>query len=594
MKVLLVKRLESSFYSFRNSIRRFIRSYELFLKEFEKGNVYVSKAYINKIFDFLDDENEEAVQKLLDEDKADKYPVEDFNKQLKEDLKSDLEILRDIKSLWQGINRDPKLLAFTQALSGSSPLARENLAREKKNLIAGKSPTACPKTSYDSNRFSALKDKKNKLIVFTESKETAEYLGEELNRKFPNEVLVFTGSSAARVRESIIQNFDPKAFHPKEDYRILITTDVLAEGVNLHRSNMLVNYDIPWNPTRLMQRVGRINRVDTKFQEIHTFNFFPTEQSNDIIKLEETAKAKIEAFINLLGADARLLTEEEIVESHELFGRLGSNRAIIGEEDEGESELKYLKIIKDIRDKDPDLFNKIKQLPKKARTAKKHPFLPVESAGRPEGTGGPGGNPQRRNLQRGNPPLNKLLTYFRKGKLNKFCLTEGEESRELDFISSAKLLESEKDTPREALGRDFFILLEQNKEKFYSLTTEEEQPFVSSRFSGDSASKLLKTLKIIQKDLRQFTEGQEAYFQQVISRIEEGALPKQTIKTALKALKEEIQDSSGAPRPLKILALLQSNIPDTLLQRHASKSLAVSSGLREVILSEYLIKDNQF
>ena len=596
MKILLVKRLESGFHAFQNSIRRFINSYERFLREFNRGNVYVSKAYINKIFDFLDDENEEAVQKLLDEDKADKYPVEDFNKQLKKDLESDLEVLRDIKSLWRGISRDPKLLAFTQALSGSSPLARKNLAPEKKNLIAGKSPATWPKALYDSGRFSALRDKKNKLIVFTESKETAEYLGEELNKRFPNEVLVFTGSSKASVRESIIQNFDPKAFHPKEDYRILVATDVLAEGVNLHRSNMLVNYDIPWNPTRLMQRVGRINRVDTKFQEIHTFNFFPTEQSNDVIKLEETAKAKIEAFINLLGADARLLTEEEIVESHNLFGRLGSKKTLIGEEDEDESELRYLKIIKDIRDKDPDLFNKIKQLPKKARTAKKHPFASAEAAGRAEGTGGPGGNPKKGDLQRGdpqegNPPLNKLLTYFRKGKLNKFCLTEGEESRELDFISSAKLLSAEKDTPKEALGRDFFILLEQNKEKFYSLTTEDEQPFVSSRFDGgDSASKLFKTLKIIQKDLRQFT-WQEAYFQKVISRIEEGALPKQTIKTALKALEKEIQDSSGSPRPLKILALLQYNIPDTLLQSHVSKSLAVSSGLREVILSEYLIKD---
>ena len=102
-----------------------------------------------------------------------------------------------------------------------------------------------------------------------------------MDKKNPGEALVFTGTSSQSVRNTIIENFDAKVRFPKDDYRILITTEVLAEGVNLHRSNVVINYDIPWNPTRLMQRVGRINRVDTKFDKIYTFNFFPTEQSND-------------------------------------------------------------------------------------------------------------------------------------------------------------------------------------------------------------------------------------------------------------------------------------------------------------------------
>ena len=323
MKVLLIKRLESSFHAFRNSIDRFIKSYELFLREFKAGNVYVSKDYSNKIFELLNSDNEEAVQKLIDEDKAKKYAAEDFSEGLEKNLKSDLETLKEIKSLWSGISRDPKLLAFIEALSEPPLLLRRD---KNKNVIVRKPPETCLKTAQDLNKFSALRDKKTKLIVFTESKETAEYLEEELSKKFPDAVLVFTGSSAASVRQRIIDNFDPKAFSPKNDCRILIATDVLSEGVNLHRSNVIVNYDLPWNPTRLMQRAGRINRVDTKFQEIHTFNFFPTEQSNNIIQLEETAKAKITAFINLLGADARFLTEEEVLESHALFGRLGSKK----------------------------------------------------------------------------------------------------------------------------------------------------------------------------------------------------------------------------------------------------------------------------
>ena len=534
MKILLVKRLESSFYAFKNTIGRFIYSYELFLRTFNEGHVYISKDYSHKIFDFLDDENEEAIQKLLNENKAKKYLSKDFLKNFEKDLKNDLEVLKEIQLLWNGIKRDPKLDEFIKQVFS------------------------------DSSDFSVLK--KNKLVVFTESKETAEYLLKELNNKLSGEkskTLVFTSSSSDSDRNKIIENFDARARYPKDDYRILVTTEILAEGVNLHRSNVVINYDIPWNPTRLMQRVGRINRVDTDFNEIHTFNFFPTEQSNEIIKLKEIAESKIQTFISLLGADARLLTEGEIIESHELFGRLTSKKTIIGEEEGEESELKYLKIIKNIRDKAPDLFNSIKRLPKKARTAKKH-----------------------------SKNENQLLTYFRKGKLNKFFLTGKRDAKELDFISIAKQLESSENTPREKLGVDFYEKLQKNKELFLSVTSDEKKELISSRSGQDSAIKLLKTLKAV-RDFRQYTEEQEDYFKKVTNRLEEGALPKQTTNTAFQALNTELKQSDQI-KPLKILAILQKNIPDKLLESHITeKSSAIISGPREVILSEYLIGDKK-
>jgi len=70
---------------------------------------------------------------------------------------------------------------------------------------------------------------------------------------------------------------------PADDFRILVSTEVLSEGVSLHRAAVVLNYDIPWNPTRLIQRVGRVNRVDTPHDRIHTFHFFPTEQGNYLI-----------------------------------------------------------------------------------------------------------------------------------------------------------------------------------------------------------------------------------------------------------------------------------------------------------------------
>lgn len=212
--------------------------------------------------------------------------------------------------------------------------------------------------------------KENKLILFTVSKETAEYLAKNVNKAHSNEALCFTGGSGEATRQVVIQNFDAKARRQKNDYRILISTEVLSEDVDLHRANVVINYDIPWNPTRMMQRVGRINRVDTKFDTIYTFYFFPTRQANGEIKLKETAEAKINAFLTLLGGDAALLTEGEPVGSHELFNRLVSKKTVTGEDENETSELKYLTLIKDIRDNNPDLFEKIKRLPKKARSAK--------------------------------------------------------------------------------------------------------------------------------------------------------------------------------------------------------------------------------
>ncbi len=523
IKILLIKRLDSSFHAFRNSITRFMTNHERFLRELDNGNVYVSKQYMNKIFELLDNDDDEAIRQLLEGDKARQYPDEDYSDDLRKDLENDLKILNAIQAMWLNVTRDPKLLAFVDILS-SRPVLKEN-----------------------------------KLIVFTESGETADYLAGNLKNRFPDKVLAFTGASGVNVRGTVIENFDARARTPKNEYRMLITTEVLSEGVNLHRSNVVINYDIPWNPTRLMQRVGRINRVDTEFEKIYSFNFFPTEQSNEQIKLQEAAEAKIHAFITLLGTDARLLTEGEDVESHELFNRLISRKTITGEDEGQESELKYLQVIRGIRDNNPDLFEKIKRLPKKARTAKKD-----------EGK------------------ANQLLTYFRKGKLQKFFMVGKDQAEEVDFIRAARQLESQETTPRKKLPADFYDKLEKNKQAFAFATTEEDVEFNAQHGGSDSTRQVLKILKAV-SDFRQYTETQEAYFRRVINRLQDGSLPKQTAKTVLKDLRKELQ--TGRPNALKALALLQNSIPDELLESHIAESAALTAGPREVILSEYLIAD---
>lgn len=521
MKILLIKRLESSFFAFKNSIGRFINSYELFIKEFEKGNVYTSKKHIYKIFEYLENDDDEAIQRLIDSGKADKFKSGEFKPEFLDHLRRDLAILKKVQLLWSKVERDPKLIEFLDQLS--------------KNKL--------------------LKDH-NKIIVFTESKETAEYLTAHINDVYKGQAVCFSGGSREEIRDSVNRNFDAKAKKQENRYRLLISTEVLSEGVNLHRSNIVVNYDIPWNPTRMMQRVGRINRVDTQFDTIYTFNFFPTIQSNNELKLKEAAEAKINAFLTLLGGDAALLTEGEPIGSHELFNRLVSKKTITGEDETETSDLKYLTRIKDIRDNEPDLFEKIKRLPKKARSGKTFPSMP--------GT---------------------LMTYFRKGKVQKFFKVDSKsDSLELDFLTAAETLECNQEMKRKALPESYFELLDKNKEAFIIATTEGAIE-VRTRRGRDSGAMILKILKAVFKNTQQLTEDQEEFIQKVIAQLEEGALPKQTTKMAHKALQEL---KSGMANPFKVLAVLQSQIPARLLESHYVEDNPRVSGKREVILSMYL------
>jgi len=520
MKILLVKRLESSFFAFRNSVDRFLYSYEMFIRELDNGFVYVSAKHTNKIFELLENDDDEAIQRLIDEGKAEKYESKDFRDDLKKDLEHDLEILKEIKRLWQQVQRDPKLLRFKDELS----------------------------------RNRVLKD--SHLIIFTESKETANYLYKNTDQQYPGKVLLFTGDSGESVRDRVIENFDARSRHKKNDHRILISTEVLSEGVNLHRANVVINYDIPWNPTRMMQRVGRINRVDTPFDVIHTFNFFPTVQSNDQIKLREAAEGKINAFLTLLGGDAELLTEGEPIGSHELFDRLTSKKTLEGDGEAEESELKYLHAIREIRENEPDLFEKIKRLPKKARTAKEDNASP-----------------------------DALITYFRRGKLQKFFLAQTEHATaELDFMTAAGVLESRPDEKQKKLPAHMYDLLDKNKEAFIIATTEEmAEP--QKRKGRDSAANILRILKATFKNTRTFTDDQELYLKKVLTQLEEGGLPKQTSKNTLKAL-NDLGDE--LVNPFKVLAVLQTNVPERLLQSHYAEQNPAVFGKREVILSLYL------
>ncbi|MDD5192508.1 MAG: helicase-related protein [Candidatus Nanoarchaeia archaeon] len=412
MKVLLIKRLESSFYAFRMSIDRFIQYYQKFIESYNKDRIPVSKKYAEKFFEYLEDSDEDAIKKLEEIGELTIYKKSDFNKDFIKILESDLVVLKKIETLWKKINRDPKINKLS-----------ELLAQDK--II-----------------------KKSKVILFTESKETANYLKTSLPKEISENSLVFSGESHSAIRDQVIQNFDANAITKKNDFKVLISTEVLSEGVNLHRSNIVINYDIPWNPTRMIQRVGRVNRVGTAFDTIYTYNFFPTIQSNNQIKLKEAAEAKIHAFIEMLGADARLLTQNEELNSFTLFNRLTSKKTITGEDsqDEQDIELKWLTFLRKIRDSNTELYNKVIKLPKKARTSRKYPEF--KDSG--------------------------VITFFKKGKLKKIFLSASSNTKELDLADATKLLVCNETTKPAIMDKQFFSQLEKNKEAFDSVFEIEE------------------------------------------------------------------------------------------------------------------------
>jgi superfamily II DNA/RNA helicase len=134
---------------------------------------------------------------------------------------------------------------------------------------------------------------KAKIIIFTESQETAEYIAGRITGEVEPRVLMVSANSSDIDQRAVAQNFDKNDTRSRDDYRILVATEISAEGINPHRLNIVINYDIPWNPAWLIQRVGRVNRVDTDFDTILTLNFFPADESNSQIKLTEAAVAKL-------------------------------------------------------------------------------------------------------------------------------------------------------------------------------------------------------------------------------------------------------------------------------------------------------------
>jgi len=517
MKSILIKRLESSFYAFKKTLNRFILSYQKFIDMCESGEVYISKKV--DVYDLLDNGDDEKLLELVEEDLVQHFTLTAFKNELLMDLNSDLILLQKLANEWANIEEDPKKKQFLIELS-------------------------------DKNVF-----KKYKMIIFTESKETAEYVGNYLEEIYPNKVLVYSGASSISRRLEIEANFNPNnAYEKKDDIKFLVTTDILAEGINLHRSNIIVNYDLPWNPTKVMQRVGRINRVGTEHDRIYVFNFFPTAQANLHLTLKDNILLKMQAFHDTLGEDSKYLSEDEELSTHQLYERLNSKEGLEAEEEEEVSELKYLKIIRKIRDNNEDLFEKIKRLPQKSKSGRI--LNTIDN--------------------------NYTITYLRKGGLKKFFISNKEDSKELYFLQAMEYLEVESHEKKIKTPKEYYEHLELNKLSFEIALSEDEEIIVDGGVKTGNDKRVTMLLKAISK-CKSFTDKEEETISKMISMWEDGNIPPNLTKDVLKQVK-------GMTDPIKIYYEIIELIPDRYFEVRKGKKKFINTGNTKVILSSFLKK----
>ncbi len=402
----MIKRLESSFFALKASLGNLRRATQGMIDMFLADQVIIApdlkvKELQGKGLE-LDDIIEKGIEKLGMTKSDFVYPASAFDPSFITDLQQDIITLDNLIVQWDNIDDDPKLDRFVEYL-------------ETKVFDCNENPTG-------------------KLVVFSESKDTIKYLtkklAERLNRK---DILSVSSDNRSKQFETIQANFDANYLGKKKDkYNILISTDVLAEGVNLHRANVIVNYDTPWNASRLMQRIGRVNRIGSVAGTIVNYMFYPSAEGDEKIRLYKNALVKLQGFHSAYGEDSQIYSSEEIVEHFELFNA--------NVKDDVDKSLELLRVLRDFRCSNPEEYQRIKQLPIKSRTGRSiKESAKVISA-------------------------NSSLVYIASPYKNEFYIVEDGKAHEKSFLDIIDLFEAKPeerpydlpDTHYEQVGKAFY------------------------------------------------------------------------------------------------------------------------------------------
>lgn len=334
----LVKRLESSFYAFQVSLSNFRQANQNMLDMFNRDKVFIAPDLdINNLLEsgYTDEEIEEKLNaKAEDNPKNSVFKAEDFKPEFIEMLQGDQETLEKMCKAWEKITDadDSKFAKFKELL-------KHELFKEDRNP-------------------------EQKLVVFSESVDTVKYLERRINRK---DVLVISADNRSKLFKTIRENFDANYKTKLNDYNIILTTDVLAEGVNLHRANVIVNYDTPWNSTRLMQRIGRVNRIGSASKHIYNYVFYPSREGNREINLNQIALSKIQTFHSTFGEDNQIYSQQEILDRDltKLF-----DEGMKKQKEEANQELPFYEELRTLYKTNRREYNRIEKLSLRSRTGR--------------------------------------------------------------------------------------------------------------------------------------------------------------------------------------------------------------------------------
>lgn len=288
MRVLLFKRFESSVYAFRETVKRLLKIHQAFIASLDDGVVPAGEdaqaiLYESDVLDECD-----LVEALRNVSK--RYDVADFDlKALRRDIAHDVELLQKVLKLVSPItpDRDAKLQTLIARLSG-------------KQL------------------------KGAKVLIFTQYADTAKYLFANLNPdgKYPDIEVIFSGDKS---KERVVGRFAPKAnpeyrfVNDEAELSTVIATDVLAEGLNLQDCDNIINYDLHWNPVRLIQRFGRIDRIGSDHERIFGFNFLPETKLDKNLGLRDILHQRIQEIHDTIGEDSEILDQTETLNAEAMY-----------------------------------------------------------------------------------------------------------------------------------------------------------------------------------------------------------------------------------------------------------------------------------
>jgi len=352
IRYLLFKRLESSVAAFRSTLDMLIRSNRNFRQSLDEGFVPIG-ATATRLLGGESFDPDELVEVLAKEEarrravgaKRSKlvHSIDAFDiVRWKEDLDADYEVLEEIRR---------RVAPITPADDDKLQALRAFLANP--DVAAGK------------------------LIIFSEAETTIDYLFGEINPGGQDPTIAKASGSTRDQLQSIIKRFAPKANLkqneriPGPEVRILLATDIVSEGQNLQDCNRVLNYDLHWNPVRLIQRFGRVDRIGTEHTDIYLHNMWPDLAVDAELDLTDRLLRRIQAFHDFIGLDSKLLSASERVNPGAMY-RIYAEKKYADEDDvldEVASFQRGINLLQKLQQDDHDLWETVVNLPDGIRSA---------------------------------------------------------------------------------------------------------------------------------------------------------------------------------------------------------------------------------